>query len=93
MTQTLTDALELQMELLIQEHYLYVLDLSFSFFHNNHSLLNHKTESIIQVIMIITCTLCKKQMQFDTCRVRYAHWYHRRCVWHVAHLVRLDGFF
>ena len=23
----------------------------------------------------------------------YENWYHRKCVWHIAHLVRLDNFF
>jgi len=32
-------------------------------------------------------------MPFDERRVRNQHSYHRSCVWHVAHLIRLENFF
>jgi len=31
--------------------------------------------------------------EFDECRISNTHWYHRKCVCHIAHLVRLDCFF
>jgi len=35
----------------------------------------------------------QEQLPFDEIRIRYENWYHRRCVWHIAHLIRLDNFF
>jgi len=32
-------------------------------------------------------------MPFDEVRFRHQNWYHRKCVWHIAHLIRLDNFF
>lgn len=30
---------------------------------------------------------------FDEVRIRYQNWYHRKCVWYIAHLIKLDNFF
>ena len=62
----------------------------FSFFHNNPWPL---IRNIIFDSLIIYCICCNKPLRFDEARIRYANWYHRRCVWHVAHLIRLDNFF
>ena len=35
----------------------------------------------------------KKIMPFNERRVRHNHDYHRSCVWHIAHLIRLENFF
>jgi len=43
--------------------------------------------------MIVSCCCCNKQLSFSEARIRYENWYHRKCAWHVAHLVRLDLFF
>jgi len=68
-----------------------ILDDDFPLFRERYRFGNISLKPIstraLQVIMIIICTLYKKHLPFNECRVRHDHRYHRRCVWHVVQLV------